>query len=154
MKKSLAAIAVIFFLFGCAAQAPPINKLNETQATELLENILCINSHCIEIERAVTPQQQSRGLMFRESLCNECGMLFVFGGETMQGFWMKNTLIPLDMIWINAEKKIIGITTAVPCTANPCTVYNSPAPAKYVLEVNAGFAQAKGIKAGDTAEFE
>ena len=93
--------------------------------------------------------------MFRESLPENSGMLFIFPDSSPRSFWMKNTLIPLDMIWIDESKKIVGITENVqPCKADPCPSYPSGKPVKYVLEVNAGFAERKGIKENDSVEFD
>ncbi len=143
------------FLFGCTQETQnPLAPEPPLVEQPLAENQLCFEEKCIQIERALTSQEQSRGLMYRESLCEECGMLFVFGDEQTRTFWMKNTLIPLDLVWINAEKEVVGVTQAEPCESDPCPTYSSPEPAKYVLEVNAGFAQENGIKEGSVASFK
>ena len=81
-------------------------------------------------------------------------MLFLFSTVNPRSFWMKNTLIPLDMIWVNENKEIIGISKDVlPCKADPCPSYSSFGPVKYVLEVNAGFSDRKSLKIGDKLEF-
>jgi YVTN family beta-propeller protein len=91
-----------------------------------------------------------RGLMFRNHLPWNAGMLFAFNEEEPQTFWMKNTLIPLDMIFVDSSSKIIDIKENVPpCEQEECPNYTSIEPAQYVLEVNAGFVQEKGIKIGD-----
>ena len=69
-------------------------------------------------------------------------MLFIFQQERPQSFWMKNTLIPLDMIFISADLVIVDITTMNPCKTDPCPDYTSKQPARYCLEVNAGYAAA------------
>ncbi|HTX86865.1 MAG TPA: DUF192 domain-containing protein [Candidatus Nanoarchaeia archaeon] len=104
----------------------------------------------IHAEAAITPAQLTRGLMFRQSMPADSGMLFIFPQESIRSFWMKNTLIPLDMIFISADDKIVDIKSNFqPCTADPCPVYQSAAPAKYVLEVKAGIIRKKGIAIGD-----
>jgi YVTN family beta-propeller protein len=91
-----------------------------------------------------------RGLMFRNHLPWNAGMLFAFNEEEPQTFWMKNTLIPLDMIFVDSSSKIIDIKENVPpCEQEECPNYTSIEPAQYVLEVNAGFVQEKGVKIGD-----
>src|ERR687897_4551 len=91
-----------------------------------------------------------RGLMFRNHLPWNAGMLFAFNEEAPQIFTMKNTLIPLDMIFFDSSSKIIDIKENVPpCKQEECPTYPSREPAQYVLEVNAGFVQEKGIKIGD-----
>jgi uncharacterized membrane protein (UPF0127 family) len=77
-------------------------------------------------------------------------MLFAYDDEETRRFWMKNTLIPLDMVFFDSSSKIIDIKENVPpCKQEECPTYPSREPAQYVLEVNAGFVQEKGIKLGD-----
>ena len=95
-------------------------------------------------------EEFARGLMFRTHLPWNAGMLFAFDDEETRRFWMKNTLIPLDMIFFDSSSKIIDIKENVPpCKQEECPTYPSKEPAQYVLEVNAGFVQEKGIKLGD-----
>jgi uncharacterized membrane protein (UPF0127 family) len=107
------------------------------------------------VEIADEPEEQRRGLMDRPTLAPEAGMLFIFPESAPRAFWMMNTLIPLDMIFVDAEKRIINIQEkAMPCQApHPCPSYPSAAPAKYVLEIAGGQARALGIRAGDTLHF-
>jgi uncharacterized protein len=109
----------------------------------------------VYIEIADDPQERNRGLMFRKSLESNSGMLFVFEDTANRSFWMKNTLIPLDMIFIDNNLRIVDIKQNVqPCLhENPCPSYPSIKPAKYVLEVNAGFVQQNNIKVGDRLEI-
>ncbi len=115
---------------------------------------VCFSNACIEAELAETPVQISQGLMFREYLGEEEGMLFVFEKEAIYSFWMKNTLIPLDIIWLSKSKKIVHIEHAIPCTTKKCRSYMPKATAMYAIEVNSGFAEKNGAKIGDTVEFE
>jgi YVTN family beta-propeller protein len=95
-------------------------------------------------------EEFARGLMFRNHLPWNAGMLFAFDDEEIRRFWMKNTLIPLDMIFVDSSSKIIDIKENVPpCKQEECPTYPSKEPAQYVLEVNAGFVQEKGVKIGD-----
>lgn len=75
-------------------------------------------------------------------------MLFIFDTYDFHNFRMKNTLIPLDMIWIDDQNTVVRIITAQPCTTEPCEVYTPEALSKYVLEINAGMAQKRGISEG------
>ena len=96
------------------------------------------------IEVANTDQGRQRGLMFRESMPKDHGMLFVFDEITKHSFWMKNTLIPLDMVWIDENNKIVDIQTALPCPPEEkCPSYVPQENAKYVLEVNLGVLEAE-----------
>ena len=104
----------------------------------------------VNVEVADTPQKQSQGLMFRENLKWDHGMLFIFDSESVLSFWMKDTLIPLDMIFVDETFRIINVVdNALPCKIEPCPDYSSEKPAKYVLEVNAGFVETNDIEAGD-----
>ena len=113
-----------------------------------------IGNATVKAEIADTPLKEMRGLMFRKSLGANEGMIFTFGSEDYYGFWMMNTSIPLDMIWLNSNKQVVYIQKdAQPCTITSCPIYRPSAPGQYVLEVNAGFADAHNIKAGTKAQF-
>jgi YVTN family beta-propeller protein len=109
----------------------------------------------VYIDVADDPHEQERGLMFRKSLESNNGMFFVYEDLENRTFWMKNTLIPLDMIFIDNNLRIVDIKENVqPCLQeNPCPSYPSIRPAKYVLEVNGGFVRENGVKIGDTLEL-
>lgn len=96
-----------------------------------------INGERIAVEIARAPGERQRGLMFRGSLCYDCGMLFVLDAEDFHSFWMKNTVIPLDMIFIDADFNIVDILHVVPCEEEPCELYTPGEKALYVLETNA-----------------
>lgn len=101
----------------------------------------------ITAELAVTPAERERGLMFREKLEPDQGMLFVFEEEDLYSFWMKNTLIPLDIIWLNSHRQIVHIEKNVPpCHQDPCPGYMPRQPALYVLELRAGQAEANNLQ--------
>jgi len=109
-----------------------------------------------QVEIASTTQQKSKGLSNREKLCSKCGMLFVFNKDKSLPFWMKDTLIPLDIIWINSENKIVDIQSANPQLNTPTsrlTIYRNQDLAKYVLELNAGDSQKLNLKIGDIIEI-
>jgi Uncharacterized conserved protein len=106
----------------------------------------------IEVELAKTRQQTERGLMFRENLEENKGMLFIFSKDEERYFWMKNTLIDLDIIFIDSKGKIINIAEEVPhsyIAASEEEVATAEGFGKYVLEVNGGFAKKHNLKAGD-----
>ncbi|HUU06056.1 MAG TPA: DUF192 domain-containing protein [Patescibacteria group bacterium] len=101
-------------------------------------------------EIADTPEKQTRGLMFRTRLRADYGMLFVFGEEDIRSFWMKNTLIPLDIIYLNSERQIVDMYCSVPpCRSDPCPGYISALPARYVLEIAGGSAKKLKLQIGD-----
>jgi uncharacterized membrane protein (UPF0127 family) len=108
--------------------------------------------HVVQVELARTPAERSRGLMERRELGADAGMLFVFDETSDHAFWMKNTLIPLDMIFIAEDGRIAGIVArAVPGDLSPRSVR---AASRYVLEVNGGWSEAHGVGAGDRVRFE
>jgi len=96
----------------------------------------CIAKHCFSLEIAKTPEERTQGLMFREILAQDHGMVFIFPQSDIYPFWMKNTKIPLDMIRLDANYKIVDIQEANPCTQDPCTNYTPKANASYVIELN------------------
>jgi uncharacterized membrane protein (UPF0127 family) len=109
---------------------------------------------CVSVEIADTDVLRMQGLMFRENLAWNRGMLFVFENEDPYSFWMKNTRIPLDIIWIGADKRVVYIKEqALPCVAQSCETYSPAAKAKYVLEVNSGWVARNGIRVGDVVKF-
>ncbi|MBU0708835.1 DUF192 domain-containing protein [Patescibacteria group bacterium] len=115
----------------------------------------CFNSRCFNVELAVSPLEQSRGLMFREYLGEDEGMLFVYSQDSIHSFWMKNTLIPLDIIWISEGKRVVYISESVqPCVTSICPIVRSDSKARYVMELNAGTVEKIGLEIGDTLTLE
>ena len=109
------------------------------------------------LEVADTGEERARGLMNRPSLPEDRGMLFVWEEESERGFWMLNTLIPLDILFIDGEGMVVDIQTMVPepgVPASELTIYQSAGPARYALEVNAGDAERCGIVVGDPVTLE
>ena len=110
------------------------------------------SSVCVTIETARTTAQRQLGLMYRRELGPNSGMLFFFDHEQKQSFTMKNTYIPLDMIFISGGRRIAGIVeNTKPLTPGP---YGIAAPSQYVLEVNAGFCRSRGIAPGDRVVWD
>ncbi len=108
------------------------------KAHELDEMTVKIGEQSWSVEVAKTQEQRQQGLMLRESLSEGNGMLFIFEEIDFHSFWMKNTLIPLDVIWISENMKVVDIQTLTPCEAEECPSFVPSVKAKYVLEVNAG----------------
>lgn len=105
----------------------------------------------LELEIADSYEEREQGLMYREELCANCGMLFIFEESGIKSFWMKNTLIPLDIIFISPQGEVINIETALPINESQQSLprYISGRPAQYVLEVNQGWSKKNELQAGD-----
>lgn len=146
MKKYLFFVFIIIFILMLVF----VIKNNLNNSNSLKENKICINDYCFDVEIAKTQEERTRGLMYRESLDQDKGMLFIFDQEKEHSFWMKDTLIPLDIIWINKDMEIVYIEKNVQlCKEDPCERYKSDKPTKYVLELNAGQTDKANIKIGD-----
>ncbi len=101
------------------------------------------------VELAKTLKKQSLGLMFRDSMPKDHGMLFIYQNEAPRSFWMKNTRIPLDIIYFSRGLELVSISNAKPCRVERCPAYPSAGPAMYILELNAGTASELGLMPGD-----
>ncbi len=129
---------ILIFSFGCKTQADTEGKV-------------CYGDTCFNVEVVSTPETRAVGLMYREEMEEDRGMLFVFQESAVYSFWMKNTLIPLDMIWMDPYFNVVHIAENVqPCRADLCPVTNPGVEALYVLELNAGTASKIGLKVGDS----
>lgn len=105
----------------------------------------------VSVEVVRTPETRARGLMRRRQLAADAGMLFIFDREEIQSFWMKNTYLPLDIIFIDSKLRVVGVVhDAEPLTTTSRSVDK---PSRYALEVNAGFAREHGIAAGTVVSF-
>jgi len=142
-KKTLAAalFVLLFITTGCYGGK---NVVFHTRSGD----------YTILIETADTEAERERGLMYRDKLDEGHGMLFIFKEEAPRNFWMKNTLIPLDIIFIDGAGKIINIAeNAQPCKADPCEIYKSVSPAMYVIEIGGGESSKHNIMPGDYIEI-
>ncbi len=109
----------------------------------------------ISLELAITAKEKETGLMYRDKLEPDRGMLFVFDKDDILAFWMKNTLIPVDIVWFDATGRVADVSAgAQPCRADPCPKFTNKSPARAVLLVNAGYAAAHGLKPGAAATFQ
>lgn len=125
----------------------PISFKAESQKSE---SRVCFKDKCFVVEVAKSVEEHARGLMYRESLAENSGMLFVFEKEGIYPFWMKNTLIPLDMIWLSKDGETVFIKeNTEPCKTAICPSINPQKEALYVLELSAGVVDKLGLKIGD-----
>lgn len=149
-KYQIIVIIVLLFIFALGIYLfYATNYLDNNHRVNEKYSVL-INNNKISIEVAATPSQQYRGLSNRESLCADCGMLFVFRDKTEQIFVMRNMKFPLDIVFIEDDKIINIESNLSPEGESPKHEYRSLAPANRVLELPGGYATRNNIKVGDT----
>ena len=114
-----------------------------------------VSNYTLMADIADTPQRMQTGLDVRDSMNDSQGMLFPFTDEGNQGFWMKGMKFPIDIIWINKDRKVVHIEPSLaPCTPLSCPVYTPSEPAMYVLETTSGFAQRHNVNVGTYVNFD
>jgi len=142
-------LAAALFAVGCGT-SNITDELNLTQVT--FPNGVKINAETMRNEAELM-----RGLMFRESLAPNRGMLFIHPAENTFRYWMYQTKIPLDLIWMDHDRRIVEMSLDTPpcrsTSATACPNYGGNFKSKYVLEVNAGIARKNGLKTGDALDF-
>lgn len=156
MKNALLLLVFATALISCA-KGDKNKKVKTVDFTFTKEGTLTIaksdgsDTIFLHVEFAETPYERETGLMHRESMENNQSMLFIFPGEYPRSFFMKNTLIPLDIIYFGADKKIVSFQK----NAQPLNETSLPSeiPAMYVLEVNAGLSDKWELQVGDTMNF-
>lgn len=143
MKQKILSVLIsilIIALAGCGLE-PPTIKISVENNSRVV---------AVKVEIADTREKRERGLMYRAKLDGNKGMWFQFDAEEPQAFWMKNTLMPLDIMFFNGDGDIVKIIRNMEsCKLEPCPYYSSEVPAKYALEVAAGFVERNSIEAGD-----
>ena len=137
-------IFIIFFIF-----------LSRTCFGQEIREV-CLKDVCVRAEIADTLDKREKGLMFHQALAEDQGMLFIFGEEGRHGFWMKNVNFPLDIIWMDRQKRVVDIKPNLqPCQeAKTCPSFFPADKALYVLEVNSGFSDKHKIKVGDKISID
>ncbi len=104
----------------------------------------------VSLELAKTPEERRKGLMFRNRIGSREGMLFCFENDLKHSFWMKNTYLSLDILFLSASGEVVDILERLPpCPMDPCPRYTSGTEARYALEVTAGFAAEHNVRKGD-----
>lgn len=164
MTKKIILFVVVIIVFALAILVFLSSKIKVSKNDSIpresrlvYEGKVKINEKEILVEIAETNLEKARGLSGKTNLTSNEGMLFVFPNNTQPSFWMKDMLMPLDLIWI-ADGKIVHIHKNVPPptrgqTDTDLPLYRPPQPINYVLEVNGGFSDAFGVKAGDGVEI-
>jgi uncharacterized membrane protein (UPF0127 family) len=115
---------------------------------------VCFKGECVSVEVVSSQGDMARGLQHRTHLDEDKGMLFLFNSDQRHRFWMKDTKISLDIVWINSYREVVNMALFVPpCKTDPCPTYQPNEAAKYVLEINAGKVEKMGFKPGDRLQF-
>jgi len=137
MKKLYILLIISICCLGCQAE-----KLEKKQA--------CLKESCFTVEVAKTPRQQAKGLMYRQSLGEKEGMLFIFSEPDLHGMWMKNMNFSIDIIWLDNNRNIIEINKNIPvCQQQECVSYGTSSSSSYVLELPAGTVDKLNLKLND-----
>jgi uncharacterized protein len=149
-RLTAAALPVSLLLSASCASHPPAEPT--TPSARVVLETSAGARHAVTVELARTDEERTRGLMNRRQLGADAGMLFLFSESEPRAFWMKNTLIPLDMLFIDEGGRVVAILErAEPLTLSP---RDPGVPSRYVLEVNGGWAAAHGVRPGDKVRFE
>jgi hypothetical protein len=144
---TIAAVVVFLIFLNSAKNVEKVDSMKEISQVK-------IGNATVKVELANTTLKRIKGLMFRKSLPENEGMLFIFNDDDYYSFWMMNVSFPIDMIWINSDYKVVHIERdAQPCKIL-CKSYWPQEKARYVLEVNANFTEVHGIKIGSLVKFE
>ena len=139
---------------GNAGQSPRAAASPATPSAAAGPRVEMPSGAVYRLELARTPEEQAQGLMFRESLAPRSGMLFPFPDASVHKFWMKNTMIPLDMVWLDPSGKVLFVSANTPpCRADPCPSYGPDAAAASVLEIAGGKAGIEKVTVGATLRF-
>lgn len=117
------------------------------------EAVLRVGDADLSVEVAQTDEQRQQGLMGREELAGDSGMVFLFGEPHEGGFWMKDTLIPLSIAFWDEDGRVVTILDMEPCEADPCPTYDPGKAYTGAVEVNRGWFEENGVEVGDTARF-
>ncbi len=151
--RFFATLGMTMLLLACGANAPPPPAPTAPARSE--PRVVFPDGYAVQVEVAADDATREQGLMYRDTLAPDRGMIFIFPADGDYPFWMKNTLIPLDMIWIDNQKRIVHIAHDVPpCKADPCPNYPAGGSARYVLEVAGGVAAQHNLRNGESLRFD
>jgi len=145
MTKLRASLLAAFLLAGAslASAAPAVVPLTLP------------SGRVLQVEVMVSDEDRAMGLMFRPSLAEDRGMLFFFENPDFHGIWMKNCKFPIDIVWLDQDKKVVDVKEAAPpCKVEPCAVYQPLRRASWVVEINSGQARREKLVRGAAVKFE
>ena len=127
---------------------PPTTQPDPLAALDGETRIMAVGDERFVVELATTPASRQRGLMGRSQLAADRGMLFFYDEQGPRTFWMKNVRFALDILYLDADWRIVHRVTAPPCMTSPCPEYPTSRPARYVLELPAGSGERLGLEPG------
>ena len=145
LKLVLVVIVMLLVIVACLFA---LNYLGREDSTEHVDLKISTSGKelSVQAELAITSRDHELGLMYRDDLCENCAMFFVFDSNVTNGFWMKNCLIPLDVIFIDQDGRVVDIKEDFePCEQDPCPIYVPQEPYRYVLEVNSGWCRKNDV---------
>ncbi len=128
----------------------PVRGAEATKVSSYSRTTLTIGKTVLHVDIADTPALRAHGLSNRTQLSDNMGMLFIFDAPGRYGFWMSNMRFPIDLIWIDAEHRIVGVTSDVSPNSFP-EIFYPPGPVRYVLETPAGFFESHNLSVGEMA---
>ena len=141
--------------YSLALAAATLALAGEAPARPAAVPLTLPSGKVLQAEVMVNDEDRAMGLMFRPSLPIDRGMIFVFEAPDFHGIWMKNCKFPIDIVWLDEERKIVHVAESVPpCKTDPCPVYNPMRRASYVIELNAGQARREGAVVGSAVRFD
>ena len=144
MRKHLMILATLGLVVCAGGQA----------ARDKFIKVYLPDGFAVTTELAVTDDERQQGLMYREKIDENQGMLFVFDGEDIHSFWMKNMNFPIDILWLDAQKRVVHLEREVPpCAADPCPSYVPRAAARFVLELQSGASAKHGLELYKRIDF-
>jgi uncharacterized membrane protein (UPF0127 family) len=162
-RNTAAVLAIALLAFACGGTPPATATTPATGAQPTAEvapqqpapRVTFPDGFVVTVEIANDDELRAQGLMYRDQLRPGTGMLFLFAQDGEYPFWMKNTRIALDILWLDSQRKVVHVEHDVqPCRVTDCPSYPPDATARYVLEVAAGVARAHGLAVGDVLRFE
>jgi uncharacterized protein len=142
--RRLAVAVVVLLLAACGGTDTGPRAVIETNAGEVV----------VHVEVADSPAERAKGLMGRQQLPEDAGMVFLFPEDSTSAFWMKDTLIPLSIAFYGTDGRIVRILDMEPCRRDPCRIYEPHATYRGALEVNRGAFRRWGVVAGDRVRVE
>lgn len=152
-KESIISITLtLAFIVGAVLLAPRISALLWPHAFEDLKSVT-LNGQTIRVTVADTPETRDQGLSGRESIAPDQGMFFVFPEAGYYSFWMKDMLFPIDILWLSYDGRVVYIVENATPESYPNTFTSSDVPARYVLELSAGFVKQYTVNLGDKVYF-